>query len=176
MKMIKDPCFDAPMWINRYFGWEAPLDSDELNPLLGFCLLWALFEADCCAKNANKDSIQICIENFRTTNPDIYQRIVEFFRAHYFQNCTPNELDLDRFFHKGRNSDLRQIVVQAFATPTPSQKDIIHGLLLLTFRVRNNLFHGEKGKHLFSPDQMLLLDRLNRFLAQFLEDSKASKP
>jgi hypothetical protein len=101
-------------------------------------------------------------------------RYFEFFRCRYFQSKEPSKHSLDSFFRDGKEQSLRETVRRAFATPAPDSKTLVHALLLLTYRVRNNLFHGEK--ELYSlPCQTELFNELNSFLATFLEEARLNE-
>jgi len=173
--------FDAINWINGHFQWDNHFKYDELKPVFGFCLLWNIFENEQCNKNANPTAILNCVDHAFINNAgSTFQRkrytdCLGFFRRRYFSNgelSTEDENNnklLDDFFQNGKGQELRNIVRQAFARPSPELKIIIHALLLLTYRVRNNLFHGEKELYKL-PRQVDLFNAINRFLATFLDD------
>lgn len=177
--------FDAINWINGYFQWDHHLKYDELKPVLGFCLLWNLFEDRQCNKHANPESISKCVKQaFKNEADGIFKCIrytecLEFFRRRFFSNgelsATDEKTDklLDAFFQNGKEQELREIVRQAFTRPSRELKVIIHALLLLTWRVRNNLFHGEKELYNL-PRQADLFNVINIFLATFLDDIRRS--
>lgn len=175
--------FDAINWINEYFQWNDHLKYDELKPVLGFCLLWNLFEDQQCNRNAKPIAISKCIDHAFINIPssefqhEQYKDCLEFFRRRCFSNeelsATDKKTDelLNAFFQNGKDQDLRKIVIQAFARPSPELKIIIYALLLLTWRVRCNLFHGEKELYNL-PRQVDLFNAINIFLAAFLGDIK----
>jgi hypothetical protein len=168
--------FDAIDWINGCFHWGDHLKYDELKPVLGFCLLWSLFENNQCDQRANPQAIRRCVDRaYEKSHPSEsqYERCLEFFRRQYFPNGAPSKESLDAFFQNKKEQDMREIVCKAFGEPPPDPKIIVHALLLLTYRVRNNLFHGEK--ELFSlPRQAELFNQINSFLATLLDEIRLS--
>jgi len=169
--------FDALGWIKQKFGYE--LTNEGLKPVLGFLLLWNLFEEKECNKHACIESIRTSVERrSKGLNLSPYNIYMKFIKRNYFQNPDISK-DLTFFFQAAptaakdakteKPKTEQQQVTSAFGVPE-SEPDLC-ALLFLVRRVRNNLFHGEKTvPALSSPDQMKLFSSVNGLLATYLND------
>jgi len=161
--------FDALAWIDRYFAERARLDYDQLRPVICFSLIWNLFETVACRRWANVRSIREAVDHADQAGRLDHAKYAEF--LDYFR---------DRYLHAG---DIEDVFERLLMTHTESQvavrrallgeahdlNNIVFALLLIAHRIRNNLFHGNKGVETLHT-QTKLFQVVNRLLATFIED------
>jgi hypothetical protein len=163
--------FDAFEWIKNYFADYTDLDYHQLRPVLSFSLIWNLFETVACNTRANATSIRRAVDDAHqaeSLDQPKYMRYVEYFKARYLVDG-----DLAGMFRVlVMNDPESQVVVRrVLHGETRDTDNIVYGLLLIAHRIRNNLFHGNKGIETL-PQQTELFCAVNRLLADFVEDLK----
>lgn len=128
-------------WINERF--EANLTNDDLSVVNDFLLIWSLFEKIACNRQANIEClISFSEENETLFNSEIIEPIFDYFGNRYYNNGTETE----RFqYLRLPNQRLRTFVTNTFINEASSFLDKLKTCLLIVFRFRNNLFHGEKN-------------------------------
>ncbi|MBI3531919.1 MAG: hypothetical protein HY068_05545 [Burkholderiales bacterium] len=142
------PTTDTLVWLQNRVGAEA-LPGSAFDAAMKFALLWMYFEGKACKADANSKSL-------RDFAKDLYARKLdqlrgqldaplEFFKARYGDV----QQDPERFIR--RLGELKRIKLEdqqaIISTLTNAQIDEVDkaiGLLLICFRIRNNLFHGSK--------------------------------
>lgn len=132
-------------WLRRNVPGFNDLSSAERAAIRDFSLLWSLFEGTVLATRADADRIIEAVNRLRVDGRlrlAPFDEPIDYFRARYFdgQNFTPA---FDQHLHF-RNGDHRP-VAEAFASGrTNDEVEIVSGLLIIVYRLRNNLFHGIK--------------------------------
>jgi hypothetical protein len=124
---------------NKYY---SKLAESKLTSIFYFPLIWNLFEKTCCAGNA-----QINIHAPELAN-DYADKIKEMspiwahFQTRYVQDeKTTSVFDLFEFKPGDKKDTVKTILL---ADSKSSNKEKMEALLRIAFRLRNNLFHGEK--------------------------------
>ena len=89
--MELDREFNVVRWLESYHGWSnGRLDDTRLRPALHFALMWNLFEANACEKDANpqsiKDSVTLLAE-VRCIEIAQYDQFLQFFRKQCQDRC-----------------------------------------------------------------------------------------
>lgn len=127
-------------------GYSA-LNPEEQTAITEFTLLWSAMEGLLLKGNANPTSLaNKAVEMDRHGGLDIaaYQSPLAYFRARYFVNGTLNHrFDNLRF----RANDRQELVEEVLSGKKTDQVSVLTALLLIVYRLRNNLFHGEKWKY-----------------------------
>lgn len=109
-----------------------------------FALLWSLFEAKALNTRANANAIlalthkwqaQGHLDSTRFLNP------LEYFKARYIANGQPTQYFGGLHFRNGDNQALVQAVLDG---RNVDPADSVAALLIVIYRLRNNLFHGLK--------------------------------
>ena len=161
--------FDAFDWIDRYFAGRARLDYDGLRPVLCFSLIWNLFETVACRRQANPTSIREAVDHAGDSGrlkQATYTKYADYFRGRYLHDG-----DIDHVFavlfmdHAGSKTVVRGVLLGEMH----DLNNVVYALLLIAHRIRNNLFHGNKGIETLHT-QTDLFRVVNRLLATFLED------
>jgi hypothetical protein len=166
------PEFDAFAWIRHHFAEQIDLDYDQLRPVLSFSLIWNLFETVACNTRANTTAIRRAVDAAHQAGPldqPKYMQYVDYFKARYLRGG-----DLEGMFGRLMMTDTEsQVVVRrVLMDETHDTDNIAYGLLLIAHRIRNNLFHGNKGIERL-PGQTALFCVVNRLLTDFVADYRA---
>ncbi len=147
---------------------EAEIDWEKLKPVVCFVILWNRLEA----RFGNHLSLaQLQRESYRvagSANFDIlkYTPHIDFFKQRY----TANPHFLQGLFRVGNGeAPVRQSVENLISNAALTPQDQLQGVLMVPYRIRNNLFHGNKEtSHLYS--QTDLFKHVNEVLCLFQED------
>lgn len=160
--------FDPATWLNEYVQPVFPVSDEVFDQILKFSLIWNLFEGRACNRNASWKTIQrsvdcalaagmICTNNFEAH--------IDFFRnrakAHhdsingYIAALKTNQPRMDAL--------LRDLLIETHMSASHE----ITALLLIAYRVRSNLFHGEK-EVAYLHTQSELFKAVNSMLATYL--------
>ncbi len=131
-------------WLRHMMPGFDQLSDAERSAIRDFSLLWSLFEGTVLATSANANSIVGAVNALRdqgrlTLAP--FRRAIEHFRQRYYdgQNFTP------AFEHLNlRGGDNRPLVEAFVSGGAIDEAETLAGLLIITYRLRNNLFHGIK--------------------------------
>lgn len=161
--------FDAFDWIDSYFAGRARLDYNQLRPVLCFSLIWNLFETIACRRQANPTSIREAVDHASDSGRlklFTYTKYVEYFRSRYLRDGNIDHIFAVLYMDHVRS---KTVVRGVLLGEMHDLNNIVYALLLIAHRVRNNLFHGNKGVETLHI-QTDLFRVVNRLLATFLED------
>ena len=164
--------FDGIEWLNRAFVFAGvDFHDPRLQPIFTFALIWNLFEKTACKRFATLSSIEKSVKDASMAgalHAEDYLPYVEYFRRRYLQDHSiqnlANQLKL-------RDEKSRELMKEVFVHNTRDLEKIVHALLLIAYRIRNNLFHGEKELH-FLYQQEELFRVINNLLTDYLTDIK----
>ena len=130
------------------YGELAPTEKELIKV---FAVLWPLFEERCCGRNANKNSLKAFSARVKAGDREVNDAF------HYFFDRYKVGPDANNLFHvlcSGRMQDdenqgaeikrcLQKVLVR-----TASPEDRLLAVLLVVYRLRNNLLHGNKYEQL----------------------------
>ena len=154
---------EISQWIDNYL--HISLDTEEYVEVRNFLILWNLFEAKWfkCNFGRNKRNIQ----NIHLTS-DIFNQTLQYLQRRYITNGSTNE----RFMRlRLRNNDDTTSIQRVLLGQTNNSCDIIKAIIMIIYRYRNNLFHGEKAIASL-PMQKDNFINANKFLIACLEATK----
>lgn len=153
------PATDPLVWLQNRVGAEA-LPGPAFDAAMKFALLWMYFEGQACEAEANS-------KRLRDFAKDLYARKLDqlrgrlddplqFFKARYGDV----QADPGRFIRrlgepKRIKLDDQQSIISALTVAEVDEVDKAIGLLLICFRIRNNLFHGSKQLPVLQQQQDL---------------------
>ncbi len=160
---------DVLEWFESvYFNHSETFSYEELKPIMGFPLLWNLFESELCSRNANYDCLNSISNRFSTNlSNDTIAECVEYFKDRYVQNGVLNSL----FSSVNVPQNKMDIINDVFIEDTTEKTRKIEALLIIAYRFRNNFFHGEKElRNLNSQRNNFML--LNKFISSIIEIKK----
>ena len=136
MKPIDWLCAKAP-------GFSA-LSEDERAAIMHFSLLWSFFEAEALHANASAKSILALVHEWASNgrlNKALFAPSLAYICARYFDHGSLTE-------HFGglnlRRNDSPELVGAVLKGENKNDADSVAVLLIVVFRLRNNLFHGVK--------------------------------
>lgn len=167
--------FDGIEWLNREFIFAGvDFHDPRLQPIYTFALIWNLFEKAACGRNASLSSIRQSVEKANKAgalHAANYMPYVEYFRGRYLEDKS-----IQNLAHQLRIKDdrSRELMKEVFVDNTRELDKVVGALLLIAYRIRNNLFHGEKELH-FLYRQETLFRVINNLLTDYLTDIKNAR-
>lgn len=155
-------------WLNHFAPGFEHLSSDERDAIRDFSLLWSFFESGLPDRTANVRAIIALVDRLAEQNQidlDPFQQPIQHFRNRY---CADGELTpAFNGLQIGRNSRLRSLVEEFVRDEACTETAILRALLLITYRLRNNLFHGAKWRYSFR-DQLENFENANGVLMEVM--------
>jgi hypothetical protein len=144
----------------RWLAARAPgfqhLPDPDRRAIYGFTFLWSLFETRLQGGFARSNTIRDMVDGWRDANAlDIAAHAddIAYFRQRYFADGELTE----HFAHLNlRPGDHRAVVQSVLDGKSNVPRDQMLALLMIVWRLRNNLFHGAKWAY-------ALQDQLNNF-------------
>lgn len=132
----------------RWLSEKAPgfkhLPAQDRNAIFHFAFLWSLFEAKVMDNFARADRIREKVDEWTvagTLEAALYDEELHYFRRRYFANGALTHhfpyLDL-------RAADHPELVRAVIEGANNDPRDRVLALLMIVWRLRNNLFHGAK--------------------------------
>jgi hypothetical protein len=156
------------IWINKFLSTRVPISLEDVDSVLCFSLLWNMFEGLVCGKNASIPKIEMAVEKIMRAgnlNPRDYEDHLAYFRRRYVEDGSVNDrFDGLRFRPRDREDLVRDVLVGQVS----AAGDILLALLIIVYRFRNNLFHGEKSLREL-PSQKGSFSVANCILMQVME-------
>ena len=131
-------------WLNLYAPGFALLSDDERRAIMEFSLLWSFFEARALDTAASSARIGALVKSW---NEDESLSLVPFaeslahYKQRYFRNGAPTEHYAGLLLRPTDNPALVEAVLNG-ANEDPT--DCVTVLLIVVYRLRNNLIHGMK--------------------------------
>ena len=171
MQELNNPTSTNPaelVWINNFLSMRTHISREDIDSILCFSLIWNMFEGLICNKNASIPSMEAAIgELQRRGNLRIadYSDCLSYFIQRYVENGAVNY----RFRHlRFRSRDREDLVRDVLEGREVNVPNILLALLIIVYRYRNNLFHGEKSLHDL-PGQKDNFRTANQLLMIFME-------
>lgn len=131
-------------WLEANVPGFSELPEEDRCAILHFALLWSLFEAKALQTRASAHAILALVHEWSAQGrlqPNEFSVCLRYFRQRYFQNGQPTPyfagLNL-------RNNDNPALVRAVLDGTNNNPADVVAALLILVYRLRNNLFHGVK--------------------------------
>ena len=131
-------------WLEARAPGFQDLPHDDRRAIFDFAFLWSLFEAGIMEANARVDRITDKIDAWAAANmlgADLYDAELAYFRDRY---CAEGELTYHYPYLDLRKSDHPDLVAAVIKGEDNDPRDRMLALLLIVWRLRNNLFHGAK--------------------------------
>lgn len=157
-------------WIKNYLYYEE-LDTEKIQNILYFMLVWNIFENKFENNHAKiSDSKDIAEKLYAVLENNIVDNIWNYYVKRYTSNNTINEIFTKFKFNENDNKVFVQN--QLLLADKATKKDKIEALLRISFRLRNNLFHGIKKVHkLYNQNNNF--KQINMFLMHILDNSSS---
>lgn len=120
------------------------LSEDERAAIMHFSLLWSFFEAEALHTNASAKSILTLVHEWASNgrlNKALFAPSLAYFCARYLDHGSFTELFGGLNL---RQNDSPELVGAVLKGENKNDADSVAVLLIIVFRLRNNLFHGVK--------------------------------
>ena len=131
-------------WLEARVPGFVDLSAEERNAIFHFALLWSLFEAKALDTHASARSILALIHEWSANGSlgaEAFQDSLRYFRLRYFQNGQPSHHFQGLHL---RDNDSPELVRSVLTSENNNPADSVAVLLIVIYRLRNNLFHGVK--------------------------------
>lgn len=116
-----------------------------------FCLLWSFFEEWVLENDANIPAIKRKTDEAVRRDGEIdlthFEGPIAFFKDRYFEGGRPTQ-NFDGLRFQGKNGG-RAEVEAVLTDKKRGTGDVLIALLIIVYRLRNNLLHGEKWSYRF---------------------------
>lgn len=148
-------------WINDNF--RTNYTETDLNEIKNFTLLWNIYENIFFDKSFSIEKLDRVINrsNFEFTQ---FQECYNYFQNRYIVNNSINERFKNLNF---RRNDRMSFVQDIMLGELSNDNDKILATGIIVFRLRNNLFHGEKDYRNLNG-QLTNFTNANLYLMQFM--------
>ena len=153
-------------WLNGYFPY-ANIAEENMSSVLQFCLMWSLFESKICEKHASVGKMKSFtkrLDKTKALKQKNFNPYLLYFQKRYLDNGKTNY----RFNELRISSVNRDHVESVLKKEETENTSVILALLIIVYRLRNNLFHGEKPI-ITLHDQNINFNIANHFLAEVLD-------
>lgn len=131
-------------WLGKNVDEFKTLSREELEAILEFSLLWSLFEARVLNKRGSSDGIISVTHKWFSLGlieESNFLDCLKYFKNRYYSDSEPtkhlNKLNL-------RRNDNPELVHAVLKSENKDLADCVAVLLIIVYRLRNNLFHGIK--------------------------------
>lgn len=162
--------FDAPEWIARNTLGGTAISAEAQEAVGSFTTMWNFFESTLCDNRASVAALQRVCDRFDADRlPSATSQTLDECLAFWsFRYRTP-----DGFGHRFeglhfRPNDRRTHVEAVLQGNSTDPRDKLLALMIIVYRLRNNLFHGLKTLEMLN-DQVQNLATASRCLAAILE-------
>ena len=143
---------DPTVWLNGNVPGFGELQPEEREAIANFALLWSLFEARCLPERGVADAIRPLVERWvveRRLDAALFAEPLAYFRYRYFENG----IQTPRFdFLRVRRKDI-DFVTSVLRGDNNDPADCVATVLMIVYRLRNNLFHGAKWAYALRDQQ-----------------------
>lgn len=158
----------SELWLERCAPGFCDLPESDRRAIFDFAFLWSLFEAQIMENSASTTRIRERIDAWAARGELEAERFdaeLDYFRARYFAD---GALTHHFPFLNLRAADHPVLVRAVVSGENNDPRDRMLGLLMIIWRLRNNLFHGEKWAYKLR-DQLGNFTHANRVLMRLLE-------
>lgn len=171
--MLTTPLANEPIpneleWISSYLSFERKITENDIESVRNFSLLWNLFEGLICNKNASISALENAVSDLHDRDRlkiDDYDKFLKYFTKRYIENGETSHR-FDRL--NLRHGDKPELVAAVLKGNETTPKKVLLAILIIVYRYRNNLFHGEKSIYDL-PNQIDNFRNANQLLMVFME-------
>ncbi|RYE38582.1 MAG: hypothetical protein EOP24_46620 [Hyphomicrobiales bacterium] len=168
--MVTATAFDAAGWLAKHTRGGTHLSREAQEAVSGFTTMWNFFESTVCDNRASIAAFERALARWRPSQvaPETSQVIDECLAFWRFRYRTPVGFG-ERFegLHF-RPADRRAHVERVLSGEVDDPSAKMLALMIIVYRLRNNLFHGLKSIEMLN-DQVQNLATATRCLAGILE-------
>lgn len=155
-------------WLKAKAPGFNELSEDEQNAIADFSLLWSLFENRILSTEGNVAGICAAVEDWhaaQTLDVAAFSAELSYFRHRYYAEGAVTY----HFAHLNfRKPDRKPLVNAVMDGSDNDPRSVMAAILIIVFRYRNNLFHGEKWRYNLK-DQLGNFTAANNVLTKVLD-------
>ncbi len=158
----------SEQWLEARAPGFRDLPDPDRRAIFDFSFLWSLFEAQIMGNFARPDRIREKVDAWSAAgslNAELYDVELAYFRNRYFAE---DALTYHFAFLELRPSDHPDLVQAVIDGTNNDPRDRMLALLMIVWRLRNNLFHGAKWAYQLR-DQRDNFTHANSVLMRLLE-------
>ena len=146
--MALEENFNASRWIAQY-EYGTPLEPETSATVASFTTMWNVFEGMVCNHRASIAEFTrhaATIDKLEISDQDL-QTLEDCLAFWTFRYRTPDGFS-DRFLHLHfRSNDRKELVEEVLQGTKTELTEKVLALMIIVYRLRNNLFHGMKAFH-----------------------------
>ena len=131
-------------WLDQNAPGFNALSTSERDAIAHFALLWSFFEARALATRGSSHAILALAHKWSSEerlNIENFSASLQYFQQRYYLNSVAthhlSSLNL-------RSNDCPELVHAVLKSENTNHADCVAALLIIVYRLRNNLFHGAK--------------------------------
>lgn len=131
-------------WLEQNAPGFSALSEPEREAISNFALLWSFFEARALATNGSSQTILALAHKWSSQgflDAQLFSASLQYFQQRYYSNSAATlhlaSLNL-------RANDCPELVNAVLISENTNPADCVAALLIIVYRLRNNLFHGAK--------------------------------
>lgn len=159
--------FDAELWVRENLREAPSLKPETFKAVAGFALLWNLFEGLICKGRANANTLPRITQNLARSSKleKLVDKSISYYRSRYVA-----DQEMNAIFNglKFRANDRREHVESVLKGQVDDFGDKVLALLIIAYRIRNNIFHGLKSASIWD-DQAKNISQASRVLSLIIE-------
>ena len=147
VKYLVECSMSVNTWLEQHASGYQELQSDERLAILHFSLLWSLFEAEVLTRNGGVDSIAEAVNQWERKGlltQEIFGQQIKYFRRRY---CVNGKFTYDFMQLHLCRSGSPELVKEVLRNEDANAERVATAILIIVYRIRNNLFHGEKWSY-----------------------------
>ncbi len=143
--------FDELAWVMSFFNNAVDLKTEGIERVSNFVFLWNMFETFACHREANLNSIKQIVEEINTHESfdlAVFAPFVSYFSNRYFNpdGSTTHSIEgLKLRVSRPSEQAAKAEIIAVLQGNETRPKEVVRALLIICFRFRNNLFHGNKA-------------------------------
>lgn len=142
------PITDPLAWLQSRVGAEV-LPQRAFDAAMKFAFLWMYFEGQACGAEANSKRLREFAKDLYARKLDTLRNQLDgpldYFKSRYSEAQSEPQIFMRRLGKPERiKAEDQEAIITALSQTQVDEVDKAIGLLLISFRIRNNLFHGSK--------------------------------
>jgi hypothetical protein len=132
-------------WLEAHAPGFRELQQPEREAIEHFALLWSLFEANVLGNSASSRAIVEVTASWQgRIHADLIRPHLAYFSQRYFKDGSFTDHFRGPYGLNLRNNDEPKLVEAVLAGSVDDPYQVLAALLVIVYRLRNNLFHGMK--------------------------------
>ena len=136
-------------WLTARIKAAKAVSDDSWETVAGFALLWSLFEARLCGEDACQGDFEQLAQNYPQPLTPEMEAAYAYWVNRYLTGAGAATRFDELFERPSGQADVHAVL----STPNPTLDRKVFALLMIVYRLRNNLFHGVKKIETFNEQR-----------------------